>query len=251
MKNEERGTGNEEWNSVPRSRSLFFILHSPDPLSWAIVAVCRTTAMKGKPMSAVLREQARSIWDAAVAAADPVAPGPRRPDCDPTCAGRWMRAGPHPRGRRRQGRGGDGGRRRGGAGRSARSPLRRGQRAGRGGSFAAGCPPARRPAGRHQPSHRGRRRRRSGDAGSGTDGGAGRPRPVPAVRRRLGPAAGAGRGRQSLEDKQHVTALLHACGATIDEMNCVRKHLSRFKGGRLAQAFAEHDVRCTALSFPT
>ena len=43
----------------------------------------------------------------------------------------------------------------------------------------------------------------------------------------------------TLEDKQHVTALLHACGATIDEMNCVRKHLSRFKGGRLAQAFAE------------
>jgi hydroxypyruvate reductase/glycerate 2-kinase len=41
----------------------------------------------------------------------------------------------------------------------------------------------------------------------------------------------------SLEDKQRVTALLHACGATIDEMNCVRKHLSRVKGGRLAQAF--------------
>jgi len=43
----------------------------------------------------------------------------------------------------------------------------------------------------------------------------------------------------SLEDKQRITALLHACGATIDEMNCVRKHLSGFKGGRLAQAFAE------------
>jgi hydroxypyruvate reductase/glycerate 2-kinase len=42
----------------------------------------------------------------------------------------------------------------------------------------------------------------------------------------------------SLEDKQEVTRLLHACGATIDEMNCVRKHLSRIKGGRLAQAFA-------------
>ena len=41
----------------------------------------------------------------------------------------------------------------------------------------------------------------------------------------------------TLEDKQHVTQLLHACGATIDEMNCVRKHLSRIKGGRLAQAF--------------
>jgi hydroxypyruvate reductase/glycerate 2-kinase len=42
----------------------------------------------------------------------------------------------------------------------------------------------------------------------------------------------------SLEDKQQVTRLLHACGATINEMNAVRKHLSRVKGGRLAQAFA-------------
>ncbi len=50
----------------------------------------------------------------------------------------------------------------------------------------------------------------------------------------------------TLEDKQRVTALLHACGATIDEMNCVRKHLSRFKGGRLAQAFAER--RCPLYS---
>src|SRR5262249_17870906 len=46
------------------------------------------------------------------------------------------------------------------------------------------------------------------------------------------PAAGI-----TLEDKQHVTLLLHACGATINEMNCVRKHLSEIKGGRLAQAF--------------
>jgi hydroxypyruvate reductase/glycerate 2-kinase len=42
----------------------------------------------------------------------------------------------------------------------------------------------------------------------------------------------------TLEDKQKVTLLLHACGATIDEMNCVRKHLSAIKGGGLAQAFA-------------
>jgi hydroxypyruvate reductase/glycerate 2-kinase len=41
----------------------------------------------------------------------------------------------------------------------------------------------------------------------------------------------------SLVDKQAITQLLHACGATIKEMNCVRKHLSRIKGGRLAQAF--------------
>jgi hydroxypyruvate reductase/glycerate 2-kinase len=41
----------------------------------------------------------------------------------------------------------------------------------------------------------------------------------------------------TLEDKQTVTRLLHECGATINEMNAVRKHLSRSKGGRLAQAF--------------
>ncbi|HXG12221.1 MAG TPA: glycerate kinase [Gemmataceae bacterium] len=41
----------------------------------------------------------------------------------------------------------------------------------------------------------------------------------------------------TLEDKQQVTRLLHACGATINEMNAVRKHLSAVKGGRLAQAF--------------
>src|SRR5262249_37084656 len=41
----------------------------------------------------------------------------------------------------------------------------------------------------------------------------------------------------SLADKQAVTKLLHRCGASIDEMNCVRKHLSPVKGGRLAEAF--------------
>ena len=39
----------------------------------------------------------------------------------------------------------------------------------------------------------------------------------------------------SLEDKQTTTKLLLACGATIHEFNTVRKHLSRAKGGRLAQ----------------
>lgn len=41
----------------------------------------------------------------------------------------------------------------------------------------------------------------------------------------------------SLESKLAVTKLLHGSGATIGEMNCVRKHLSRVKGGRLAEAF--------------
>jgi glycerate 2-kinase len=41
----------------------------------------------------------------------------------------------------------------------------------------------------------------------------------------------------SLEDKLALTKLLHRSGAPIDAMNCVRKHLSRVKGGRLAEAF--------------
>ncbi len=41
----------------------------------------------------------------------------------------------------------------------------------------------------------------------------------------------------TLGDKQAVTQLLHECGATINEMNTVRKHLSCIKGGQLAQAF--------------
>ncbi len=40
----------------------------------------------------------------------------------------------------------------------------------------------------------------------------------------------------TLEDKQDLNRQLLACGATISEMNCVRKHLSAIKGGRLAAA---------------
>ncbi len=41
-------------------------------------------------------------------------------------------------------------------------------------------------------------------------------------------------GDISLKDKQEVTQLFLDCGATIHEMNTVRKHLSRVKGGGLA-----------------
>lgn len=40
----------------------------------------------------------------------------------------------------------------------------------------------------------------------------------------------------SLADVQATTALLLACGATIHELNAVRKHLSEFSGGQLARA---------------
>ncbi len=40
----------------------------------------------------------------------------------------------------------------------------------------------------------------------------------------------------SFVEKQMINAALLKSGAAIDEMNCVRKHLSQIKGGRLAQA---------------
>lgn len=40
----------------------------------------------------------------------------------------------------------------------------------------------------------------------------------------------------TLDEKLAVTKLLQESGATINDMNCVRKHLSKIKGGRLARA---------------
>lgn len=40
-----------------------------------------------------------------------------------------------------------------------------------------------------------------------------------------------------LAAKLAMTRMLHECGASIQEMNCIRKHLSRIKGGGLASAF--------------
>jgi len=39
----------------------------------------------------------------------------------------------------------------------------------------------------------------------------------------------------TLDEKQETTHLLLECGATINEINAIRKHLSRSKGGRLAK----------------
>lgn len=49
----------------------------------------------------------------------------------------------------------------------------------------------------------------------------------------------------SLDDKQALSRALLRSGASIDEMNCVRKHLSAIKGGRLAAA--AHPARLVAL----
>jgi hydroxypyruvate reductase len=51
------------------------------------------------------------------------------------------------------------------------------------------------------------------------------------------PAAGL-----SLDDKRAINKALLNSGAAIDEMNCVRKHLSAIKGGRLAAACAPAKV---------
>ena len=52
----------------------------------------------------------------------------------------------------------------------------------------------------------------------------------------------------TLEDKQRINQALLESGAAIDEMNCVRKHLSRIKGGRLAAACAPARVVTLTIS---
>jgi hydroxypyruvate reductase len=57
------------------------------------------------------------------------------------------------------------------------------------------------------------------------------------------PAAGL-----SLADKARTTSALLRAGASIGELNAVRKHLSRLKGGGLARAAAPARIACLALS---
>lgn len=59
------------------------------------------------------------------------------------------------------------------------------------------------------------------------------------------PAAGL-----TLDDKRAVTRALLKCGASIDEINCVRKHLSAVKGGRLAAATPARVVTLTVSDVP-
>lgn len=51
-----------------------------------------------------------------------------------------------------------------------------------------------------------------------------------------------------LAEKQEVTRLLLACGADIHEINTLRKHLSRIKGGQLARMAAPATVEALLLS---
>ncbi len=55
-------------------------------------------------------------------------------------------------------------------------------------------------------------------------------------------------GAITLSEKQAVTKALLRSGASIGEINCVRKHLSRIKGGRLAAAIAAHSIVTLAIS---
>lgn len=55
-------------------------------------------------------------------------------------------------------------------------------------------------------------------------------------------------GGLSLADLQSTTQSLLDCGATIDEINAVRKHLSAIKGGQLAAATAPARVCCLVVS---
>ena len=55
-------------------------------------------------------------------------------------------------------------------------------------------------------------------------------------------------GDVSLADKQQVGRALLASGATIGEINCVRRHLSAIKGGRLAAACHPARVLTLAIS---
>ena len=52
----------------------------------------------------------------------------------------------------------------------------------------------------------------------------------------------------SLADKIATTKLLLGCGATINQVNCVRKHLSQLKGGGLTRLAAPADLHALILS---
>jgi hydroxypyruvate reductase len=52
----------------------------------------------------------------------------------------------------------------------------------------------------------------------------------------------------TLEDKMEMTNILLKCGATIQELNCIRKHMSAIKGGKLARAASPAPITSLILS---
>lgn len=55
-------------------------------------------------------------------------------------------------------------------------------------------------------------------------------------------------GKISMQEKQQASDALIGCGATIHEINTIRKHISAIKGGRLAQAAAPARMATLILS---
>ena len=53
--------------------------------------------------------------------------------------------------------------------------------------------------------------------------------------------------RLPLEDLQSLTSALLACGARIDEINILRRHLDQLKGGGLAHSVASYGARIVSL----
>lgn len=49
-----------------------------------------------------------------------------------------------------------------------------------------------------------------------------------------------------LDDLQKLSSVLLQCSATINEINCIRKHISNIKGGQLARKI--HPARCVTLA---
>ena len=52
----------------------------------------------------------------------------------------------------------------------------------------------------------------------------------------------------TVEDMSDVSRLILTCGASIDEMNCLRKHLTAVSGGRLAMAAGAGEIHVLGIS---
>ena len=225
----------------PRALAGFVVDISPRPDRGCRRQACPPRASRDETASR-LRRDAIAIWQAGVAAVDSErlvrdrvhfanAARSRRP---------CLRVGPDQpdrRGRRGQGGGRHGRRTRACPGRNAAADRLTGWV-----NVPADCvrplaahSPASRPAGRAQRTDRSRGRRIANHFATRQPAFARRRGDRAALRRWQRPVTGSGQ-RISLADKQDVTRHLMVGGATINELNCVRKQLSEIKGGNLARA---------------